>query len=651
MLVKTKRKGVMWLQKIKYFLVTVLVSTTMIPIQGASAASCNDLEIIFVRGSGSAFRGEDYVEFENSMNNALSGTSLKYAFYELGESTHGGAQYPAAGIGVDSWDSFATTVGAYVSAGEAYAFGESVNQGVQELTSYIKESCASTKFILAGYSQGGMVISKALPSINSDRIIYAATFGDPKLYLPEGFGRNPDACQGKNLSDYRAYVPDCKTAEGILGGYNPYRPHEFIGKLGAWCANKDIMCGSSWELLDLFAGHVSYAPDHIYQAAAYTIAGKIAAYFPTGNIKISKDTNVSTHDTAILIDSTGSMGGLIDTYKEEAKRLAKRTLESGGRIALYEYRDLSDPFETIQHCDFTCDYDTFVSKLNEIRADGGGDTPESALSGLMHVMNTLKWQQGATKSIVLLTDAGYHLTDYDGTTLADVTKRSLEIDPVNIYTVTPSSVMSGYAELVKSTNGASFNSAENLEISTTTIMERPAAILPLAEYSGAPGDTFTFDASFSTASSKIDHYEWDLDFDGVFETSTITPIITKTYSSVGSGFIQVKVVDANGLSSTMSAQVEIKYPETPATITKMYHQKLSDTSAEINFETSENTALVALVVEDNFYGLVEGNSFVIDGLEKETRITLIPVAASGQRGNSSSITVGAKITAPDTGAI
>jgi hypothetical protein len=41
---------------------------------------------------------------------------------------------------------------------------------------------------------------------------------------------------------------------------------------------------------------------------------------------------------------------LIEKYKTEAIRLAKETLGSGGRVALYDYRDLADPYIPHAYC-------------------------------------------------------------------------------------------------------------------------------------------------------------------------------------------------------------------------------------------------------------------------------------------------------------
>ena len=149
---------------------------------------------------------------------------LNYEFIDL--------DYPAVAIGLDR---LGTTLGALIGRGEAYEFGKSVNTGVKNLKALVNGSaCPGTKYVLGGYSQGAMVVSKALSGLNASRLIYAATFGDPKIYLPEGQGALPAACRGENLSDYRMYVPDCYAYKGMLGAYIPYEPEALAGKVGVW---------------------------------------------------------------------------------------------------------------------------------------------------------------------------------------------------------------------------------------------------------------------------------------------------------------------------------------------------------------------------------------------------------------------------------
>lgn len=420
-----------------------------------SATSCNDLEVIFVRGSGAEKdTNSDYLNFKSELESKLKLTKLSYNFTDL--------DYPAVSVP----NNLNELVGVYVSGGAAYDFGKSVAAGEEKLRAIINSpsDCPNTKFVLAGYSQGAMTITKTLAALNSERIIYVATFGDPKLYLPEGRGVMPPACQGMNLSDYRIYVPDCHAYQGLLGGIDPYEPSAYRDKLGTWCNKFDIFCSSYFSI----SSHVSYVKDNLYKDAAKLIFSKITKAF-----KI-KNNYISEHDTAILIDSTGSMNALFGKYKTEALNLAERTLVNGGRVALYDYRDISENYQPRKHCDFeTCTMKILKKELDEMKIDGGGDTPESLLSAAFNVMKGLNWRLGSTKSLVILTDAGYHEPDLDGVSMADVVKLSKNIDPVNFYVITDNNALARtYTSLVEATDGLAVTSADDLSFLTNQIMER-----------------------------------------------------------------------------------------------------------------------------------------------------------------------------------
>ena len=440
--------------KVRYLIATLAVIGLSLPKTQAQAESCPDLRIIFARGSGGErYNTDDYLEFKNTIENKLKTIDLNYEFIDL--------DYPAVGVGLDSLD---VTLGAFFGAGETYEFGESVNTGAKNLTAMVNNaSCKNTKYVLGGYSQGAMVVSKSLKKLNADKIIYAATFGDPKIYLPEGKGLIPPACSGKNLSDYRMYVPDCQAYKGLLGAYEPYEPEAFIGKLGTWCNKRDIFCSSRVSISD----HVGYVSDALYEDASKVIFDKITKHFGIEN-HIS-----SPHDTAILIDSTGSMMDIIDSYKGEALRLAKETLDSGGRVALYDYRDLDDPYIPVEHCNFeNCTLEIFQDELNRIEANGGGDMPESLLSASLHTMRSLKWKYGSTKSLVVLTDANFLSPDRDGVTLDEVVRLSKNIDPVNFYIITVPAFIEEYAELAERTDGKVVSILGELNLLTDHIIER-----------------------------------------------------------------------------------------------------------------------------------------------------------------------------------
>jgi hypothetical protein len=218
---------------------------------------------------------------------------------------------------------------------------------------------------------------------------------------------------------------------------------------------------------------VSYIADNLYEDASRVIFDKICREFGLVN-KIS-----SPHDTAILIDSTSSMAGMIEEYKNQAQVLAERTLAAGGRVALYDYRDYQEGYRAVQRCSFeTCNAATFAAGLDAIAVEGGGDIAESLLASSLQVMQELNWKRGATKSVVVLTDAGYHDPDFDlgGTTRLDVVALSKRIDPVSFYVVTTAENVVTYTDLVTETDGRVVTTVDELAELTDYIMARYDAL-------------------------------------------------------------------------------------------------------------------------------------------------------------------------------
>ena len=431
-----------------------LMGSVKIPVS-AGGVECKDLKVVFVRGSGAPREDNgDYKAFKYSIESKINDSGINYEFIDL--------DYPAIGVGFENLN---VTLGAFFSGGEGGEFGESVQSGVDNLVNLINGDCLNTKYIIGGYSQGAIVVIKALGRIDSARVVYAATFGDPKIYLPEGEGIIPAACRGENLSPYRMYVPDCKAFKGLLGAYIPYVSDEYFEKVGTWCNKRDIFCSSKFNIGD----HVNYENDNLYEDASRVIYNKIADAFGI------EKRSTSPHDTAFLIDATWSMDEMINKYKAEALRLAKETLDSGGRVALFAYHDLDDFIDSlVEYCNFdTCDsLDTFETKMNEIVTEYGGDLPESLLSASFHVMKELNWKLGSTKSLVVLTDAGYHSPDRDGTTFGAVAKLSKEIDPVNFYIITNEDVASEYTDLANETGGKVVTDFNKLTLLTDYIINR-----------------------------------------------------------------------------------------------------------------------------------------------------------------------------------
>lgn len=508
---------------------------------------CRDVQFLFVRGSGAAREvNAEYGSFRDSIARNLAESDLSYEVNDL--------EYPAVAV-----DNFSVLTTAFISAGHSGEFADSVATGATNFSRYYQETyaaCPATKWVLFGYSQGARVLASVLHRLRPDNIVYVGMFGDPNLYLPEGVGFNPPACQGRDLSIYRRYVPNCDTDSGIFGVRKPYVIGGLEDKIGLWCNDDDLICGSSKNLFSN-SGHTRYMEYAGIPAAVDLAVRRVQQVFPEKVVVVEADKPVAM-DTVFLIDATGSMSGRLLNYRTEAMRLAGVTVGSGGRIALFSYRDLAaDGFGPVRLCDFGCSLSEFEEKLNRITVFGGGDAPESLLNASLGALNTLSWQAGATKSIVVLTDDVYHDPDHDGTTLEDVARRCLEIDPVNIYVVTGEHLRDDYAGLAELTGGKVFGFGE-MGASTDYIAARPVVVLPQGGYFGVVGDSFRFDASGSYALDfGVERFDWDLDGDGVFELVDGGAVVERVYGAVAEHFVVVRVVDGSGASSTMSAWLSV----------------------------------------------------------------------------------------------
>ena len=278
------------------------------------------------------------------------------------------------------------------------------------------------------------------------------------------------ACREEKYSEYRAFVPDCYAYEGILGGYRPYQSSDkHSGKLKAYCQFHDVICSSFIDLDNLIYGHASYAEQGTYKRAIEDVYNMIEP----------ETFNRPIQDVVILFDVTGSMNPLLSKFKSEAIAVARRTLKKGGKVALYTYGDLQER-NVEKLCDFdTCNADNIEAYIRNLTVSGGGDTPESLLSASYKLMRELKWDLGANKSLVVLTDADYHNPDRDGITLDEVVELSKRIDPVNFYILTDEEYVDSYHELATRTDGAvySANIASAFDDIETEITSRNPSVI------------------------------------------------------------------------------------------------------------------------------------------------------------------------------
>jgi Mg-chelatase subunit ChlD len=115
-------------------------------------------------------------------------------------------------------------------------------------------------------------------------------------------------------------------------------------------------------------------------------------------------------EVVFCLDTTGSMGGLIDAAKQKIWSIATQ-IASGKptphvKIGLVAYRDRGDEYVT-KVFDLTDNLDEVYTHLMEFRAAGGGDFPESVERALHESVTKISWSKDkkTLKIIFLVGDA------------------------------------------------------------------------------------------------------------------------------------------------------------------------------------------------------------------------------------------------------
>jgi lysophospholipase L1-like esterase/Mg-chelatase subunit ChlD len=267
-------------------------------------------------------------------------------------------------------------------------------------------------------------------------------------------------------------------------------------------------------------------------------------------------------DVSFVIDTTGSMGGTINSVKAYAADIANQLAakSSSYRFSLIDYKD---------HPSYTGDYRDYPSRLvvpftsslselqtglNSLYAQGGGDWPESAYSGMAEGMR-LPWRPGVQKVMIVMADAPAHDPEpVTGLTRQDIVDQAFEVDPVQVYSVDVSSYngAANLQPLAEATGGQHYRRSDGTSIpqaitaALDTALTKPSAWLEHA-VQGKVGVPLPVSAlgSYSLDGSALT-YEWDLDGDGAYERTTSEPTITHTYTAPAAGLVTLRVTDGAG---------------------------------------------------------------------------------------------------------
>jgi hypothetical protein len=141
-----------------------------------------------------------------------------------------------------------------------------------------------------------------------------------------------------------------------------------------------------------------------------------------------------------VLDTTGSMGGLLEGAKQKIWSIVNEVMQSPSRpavrVGLVAYRDRGDAYVT-QVLPLTNDLDKVYSTLMTYKAEGGGDTPENVRRALADGVHEAGWSQSSSsiaQILFLVGDAPPH-EDYQNepsteASVADASRAGIIINTI-----------------------------------------------------------------------------------------------------------------------------------------------------------------------------------------------------------------------------
>src|SRR5438270_11150 len=136
-------------------------------------------------------------------------------------------------------------------------------------------------------------------------------------------------------------------------------------------------------------------------------------------------------EVVFCLDTTGSMGGLIEAAKQKIWSISNQ-IASGKptpelKIGLVAFRDKGDAYITKVY-DLTDDLDAVHANLKTFQAQGGGDTPEHVNQALFDAVHKIKWStdKKTLRLLFLVGDAPPHMDYTDDIKYPETCKKACE---------------------------------------------------------------------------------------------------------------------------------------------------------------------------------------------------------------------------------
>jgi Mg-chelatase subunit ChlD len=177
--------------------------------------------------------------------------------------------------------------------------------------------------------------------------------------------------------------------------------------------------------------------------------------------KESPNENKPRIEVCFILDTTGSMGGLIEGAKQKIWSIANEMISAKPtpelKLGLIGYRDRGDEY-VVKSFRLTDDIDSIYAHLRDFKAEGGGDEPESVNEALAEAIEKMPWSQDrkVLKIIFLVGDAPPHMDYPDGPKYPELcriaAKKDLIINTVQCGSIAATTPI--WKEIAKSSEGS-----------------------------------------------------------------------------------------------------------------------------------------------------------------------------------------------------
>lgn len=138
-------------------------------------------------------------------------------------------------------------------------------------------------------------------------------------------------------------------------------------------------------------------------------------------------------EVCFVLDTTGSMGGLIEGAKQKIWSIANEMISAQPtpelKLGLIGYRDRGDEY-VVKSFGLTDDIDAIYGHLREFQAGGGGDAPESVNEALAEAIHKMPWSSDkkVLKIVFLVGDAPPHMDYPNGPKYPDLCREAAKKD-------------------------------------------------------------------------------------------------------------------------------------------------------------------------------------------------------------------------------